>query len=332
VRENIGAIEIANYAKHEFLGPKVAEFLDHLLANKLPSQGRITLSPMLTPKGRLYGDLTVAKIAADRFMIFGSGAAQNMHRRWFEFHLPKDGVSYRNVSDDLQGFAIAGPNARQLLERLCLEDVSGAAFKFRDVRSMNVGNVPVLAVRVSFSGELGYELYCKHSYHIALLEALQTAGRDLQLRIYGGRALMSMRLEKNWGVWGLDYRPDFTAAEAGLDTFIAFDKPTEFIGKAAAVAERAAGPTRKLVTLIVEALDDADCAGDEPILHNDKCIGYVTSGGFGHTIGKSLAMGYVPAELAKNGIELTVEVLGRFCKAVVARSPLYDPTGSKMRA
>ena len=232
VREAVGAIEIANYAKHEFRGPKAWEFLDRILANKLPAEGRITLSPMLTPKGRLYGDLTIARLADDRFMIFGSGAAQNMHRRWFESHLPKDGVLYRNVSDNFHGFAIAGPKARQLLERLCLDDVSNQAFKFRDVRPMNVGTVPVLAVRVSFSGELGYELYCEHPYHIALLEALQDAGRDLQMRIYGGRALMSMRLEKNWGVWGLDYRPDFTAAESGLDAFIAFDKSVDFIGKA----------------------------------------------------------------------------------------------------
>ena len=330
-REAVGAIEIANYAKHEFIGPKAADFLDYLLANKLPTQGRITLSPMLTPKGRLYGDLTVARLEPDRFMIFGSGSAQNMHRRWFESHLPKDGVSYRNRSDDIQGFAIAGPKSRELLERLCLGDVSAKAFKFRDIRSMNVGNVPVLVVRVSFSGELGYEIYCEHSYHVALLEALQNAGRDLQLRQYGARALMSMRLEKSWGVWGLDYRPDFTAAEAGLDTFIAFDKPAEFIGKAATLAERASGPKRRLVTLTVEAVDDADCAGDEPILHDDKCVGYVTSGGYGHSVGKSLAMGYVPTELAQQGHELAVEVLGHFRKAVVTTIPLYDPTGLKLR-
>jgi dimethylglycine dehydrogenase len=286
---------------------------------------------MLTVHGRLYGDLTVAKLAADRFMIFGSGSAQNMHRRWFEAHLPEEGVSYRNRSDDLHGFAIAGPKARELLERICLEDVANEAFRFRDVRSMNVGNVPVLAVRVSFSGELGYELYCEHQHHIALLEALQNAGHDLGLRLYGARALMSMRLEKNWGVWGLDYRPDFTAAEAGLDAFIAFDKPAEFIGKAAAVAERASGPKRRLISLIVESADDVDCAGDEPILHGGECVGYVTSGGFGHSVGKSLAMGYVPDELATEGLELTVEVLGRFRKAVVATAPLYDPTGSKLR-
>ncbi len=331
VRSAVGLLEIANYAKHEVSGPGAEEFLDRMLANRLPKNGRLALTPMLTPKGKLYGDLTVARLGDDRFMLFGSSAAQNMHRRWFEMHLPQTGVAYRNLTDQLHGLAIAGPMSRELLSRVTREDVSGAALKFRDVRPLVVGNVPVLLARVSFSGELGFELYCAPHYQLRLFEALGEAGRDLGLKLYGGRALMSMRLEKNWGVWTMDYRPDFTAVESGLDAFVAFDKSADFIGKNAALAERNNGPARKLVALVV-ATKDVDCVADEPISHDGRCVGYVTSGGFGHTVGKSLAMGYVPTSLAADGTPLQVELLGSFYDAVVVAKPSYDPEGARMRA
>jgi dimethylglycine dehydrogenase len=254
-----------------------------------------------------------------------------MHRRWFEMHLPDRGVEYRNRTDALHGIAIAGPRSRELLSRLTFNDVSPAAFKFRDIRRMVVGEIPAMVARVSFSGELGYEIYCAPQYQLRLFEAIEEAGSDLGLRIYGGRALMSMRLEKNWGVWTLDYRPDFTAAESGLDAFVAFDKEMEFVGKRAALEERAAGPKKKLVTLVVNT-KDVDCVADEPIFHDGKCVGYVTSGGYGHWVKKSLAMGYVPAALAKDGTKLQVELLGDFYDAAVTGKPLYDPSGAHMRS
>jgi dimethylglycine dehydrogenase len=331
VREGVGFIEIANYAKHEVNGPGAEAFLDRLLANRLPKPGRIALTPMLTAKGKLYGDLTVARLDEEMFFLFGSSAAQNMHRRWFEMHLPQQGVSYRNRTDELHGIAIAGPKSRELLSRLTRDDVGGNAFRFRDIRKMVVGNVPALVARISFSGELGYEIYVAPHYQLALYEALEREGADLGLRIYGGRALMSMRLEKNWGVWTMDFRPDFTAAESGLDAFVAFDKPADFIGKAAALAERERGPAKKLVTLVVDTRD-VDCVADEPIFFDGECVGYVTSGGFGHTVGRSLAMGYVPAELASDGTALQLELLGDFYDARVTANPIYDPTGERMRA
>jgi dimethylglycine dehydrogenase len=330
VREAVGAIEIANYAKHEVAGPGAEAFLDRMLANRLPNEGRLSLTPMLTPKGKLYGDLTVARLEKDRFYLFGSSAAQEMHRRWFERYLPEKGVAYHNRTDDLQGIAIAGPRSRELLSRLTATDVSNAAFKFRDIRRMVVGLVPALVARVSFSGELGYEIYVAPQYQLRLFEALEEAGKDLGLRIYGGRALMSMRLEKNWGVWTLDYRPDFTAAESGLDAFVAFDKPAAFIGKEAALAERKRGPSKRLVTLVVET-KDVDCVADEPIFHDGNCVGYVTSGGYAHWVKKSMAMGYVPTALAKHGTRLEVELLGEFYPATVTTTPLHDPNGGKMR-
>jgi len=323
-------MEIANYAKHEIAGPGAAAFLDRMVANRLPANGRLLLTPMLTPKGRLYGDLTLGRLEEDRFFIFGSGAAQEMHRRWFERHLPESGVAYRNRTDSLHGLSIAGPRSRELLGRLTREDVSAEAFRFLDLRRMTVGGVPCIAARISFTGELGYELYCAPPYQLALFEAIEREGRDLGLRLFGGRALMSLRLEKNWGVWTLDYRPDFTAAESGLDAFIRFDKPTDFIGKEAARAEKERGPEKRLVTLVVDA-DGVDVNRDEPLFHNGACVGYVTSGGFAHYVKKSVALGYVPAALAKPDTSFEVEILGEMRPARIQPQPLYDANGGRMR-
>ncbi|HEX9771119.1 MAG TPA: FAD-dependent oxidoreductase [Kiloniellales bacterium] len=330
VREGVGAIEIANFAKHEISGPGAEAFLDRLAANRLPRQGRLALTPLLTPKGKLYGDLTVARLGDERFVVFGSGAAQEMHRRWFERHLPEGGVRYRNRSDELHGIQVAGPRSRELLARLTRDDVSAEAFRFLDIRRTVVGGVPALLARVSFTGELGYEIYCAPQYQLALYEAIEREGADLGLKWFGARALMSLRLEKNWGVWTLDFRPDFTAAESGLDAFIRFDKNTPFIGREAALAERERGPEKRLVTLVVEA-DEVDVNRDEPLFHDGDCVGYVTSGGYAHYTGHSVALGYVPSELVTDDAVFEVEILGERRPARIQPRPLYDPEGERMR-
>ena len=328
VREKVGAIEIANFAKHEFKGPGARVFLNHVLAGRMPKQGRVALTPMLTPKGKLYGDLTVACIGDEHYMLFGSGAAQEMHRRWFERHLPEAGVAYANVTDHWHGFALSGPNSRALLSRITREDVSNSALKFRDIRRTFVGGVPVILVRISFSGELGYEIYCEPQFQIALWEKIEQAGEGLGLKLYGARALMSLRLEKNWGVWTLDYRPDFTAAESGLDAYIDWNK--DFIGKTSAVSEREKGPAKKLVTLVID-IDGRDVVNDEAILKDGDCVGYVSSGGYAHHAGKSMAMGYVPTELAIDGMSVTVEVGGAMYPAHVVAQTLHDANGGRIR-
>ena len=329
VREHVGAIEIANFAKHEFRGAGAKAFLDKILAANLPPVGRLALTPMLTPQGRLYGDLSVARLSDDHFMLFGSGAAQSMHARWFEMHLAAtDDVHYRNASDEWHGIAIAGPSARELLSRITRFDVGNDSFKFRDVRRVEVGGVPTIIARVSFSGELGYEIYCAPPYQLQLFESIERAGADLQLQCYGARALMSLRLEKNWGVWTLDYRPDFTAVESGLDVFIG-DK-TGFIGEAKLRAQQQEGARKKLAAMTVQT-DDMDVVGDEAIFYNGECVGYVTSGGYAHYCRRSVAMGYVPAELVRAGEVFEIEMLGEMRGAEVIMEPLYDSGGARMR-
>ncbi len=328
VRNAVGGIEIANFAKHEFKGAGARKYLNRILAGYVPKPGRLTLTPMLTPKGKLYGDLTVACLAEDHFMLFGSGAVQEAHRRWFEKDLPDD-VTYQNVSDDWHGVAISGPKSRELLTRITRDDVSVDAFKFRDLRQTYVGGVPVILNRISFSGELGYEIYCRPHYLIKLAEAIEEAGDDLGYRWYGARALMSMRLEKAWGVWTLDFRPDFTAAQSGMDVFINWKK--DFVGKEAAEAESAIGPDKKLVTMAID-VDGIDVSNDEAILLGGAAVGYVSSGGYAHHVEKSMAMGYVAAEHAAAGTRVQVEILGQMYDAEIQGAPLYDANGSNMRA
>jgi dimethylglycine dehydrogenase len=328
VRESVGLVEIANFAKHSFVGPDARKFLDYVMAGNVPKPGRITLSPMLTRKGKLYGDLTIACLGEEEFMIFGSGAAQEMHRRWFESHLDGYDLRYRNESSQYHGIGLAGPRARELLSRLCREDVSNEALRFRDIRRSFVAGVPALLTRLSFSGELGYEIYVQPEYQLRLYEAILEAGADLGLQHYGARALMSMRLEKNWGVWTLDFRPDFTAAQSGLDAFINWDK--DFIGKQAASNERDTGPSIKLVTMTIDT-DDIDVSNDEAILKDGECVGYVTSGGYAHHVQQSMALGYVPSDLAHGGTTFEVEINGEMYAARIVDEALYDPSGDRMR-
>ena len=328
VREAVGMTEIANFDKHAIVGPDARKFLDYVMAGKLPTPGRITLCPMLTHKGKLYGDLTIACYGEDDFMIFGSGAAQEMHRRWFEFHLRGIEVSYTNESRRYHGIGLSGPNARELLSRITRDDVSSTGLRFRDTRRTFVGSVPAILTRLSFSGELGYEIYVEPEYQLKLYQSIVAAGEGLGLEHYGLRALMSMRLEKNWGAWTLDFRPDFTAAQSGLDAFIDWDK--DFIGKPAALAERESAATIRLVTMTIDT-DDIDVCNDEAILKDGECVGYVTSGGYAHHVGQSMALGYVPAALAADGTALEVEINGEMYPAKVVAKPLYDPSGARMR-
>lgn len=330
VRKAVGAAEIANFAKHLVTGPDARSFLDSVLAGFMPPAGRIALTPLLTPKGRLYGDLTVACLDEERYMLFGSGAFQIAHRRYFE-NLLQDGsldVRYQNLSSRYHGIALSGPNSRALLAQICLEDVGPKHLKFRDVRETRVGGVPAILVRISFSGELGYEIYVEPEYQLKLFEEIEAAGAAAGLRWHGARALMSLRLEKGWGAWGLDYRPDFTAAESGLDALINWNK--DFIGKEAALHERQTGPEKKMVILSIDT--DIDVSNDEAICKDGECVGYVTSGGYAHSLKCSMAVGYVPSRLAVDGESLEVEINGQMAPARVHAKALHDPQGELLKS
>ena len=332
VRGAVGMTETAIFAKYEVTGPGAEGWLSHLLANRMPREGRLVLTPMLNPAGKIIGDFTVAKAGPERFFIFGSGPAENYHLRWFEQHLPEQGVTLQARSRDLVGFIVAGPNSRALLARLTDSDVSNAAFPFMDFRRMDLGITPAWVGRINFTGDLGYELWVAPDGLRRLYDDLLDAGADLGLRQFGLRAILSLRLEKSYGTWAREYRPIYTAAEAGLDRFVDLKK-NAFIGRDAVLKEKEAGPKLRLVTFVVDAAD-ADVVGDEPVWHGGKVVGWVTSGGYAHWADCSVAMGYVPAELAQGagglGGGFEIEILGDRRKARLQHEPLFDPKRERM--
>lgn len=330
VRSRVGLIEIANYAKYEVTGAGAEAFLARLLAGRMPSPGRIALNPMLNERGKVIGDFTLARLGPERFLIFGSGVAEEYHLRWFERHLPSTGVSLRSRRSDLVGLAIAGPNSRALLGRVLDGDVSNTAFPFLSIRDAEVGMIPAIVGRISFTGELGYEIWVEPDYERALYDLLSEAGAELGLTLFGARALLSLRLEKSFGSWARDFRPVYGPYETGLGRFVALDKG-DFVGREAALAERTQGPSRRLVAFTVDD-SGVDAIGDEPIWHEEKVVGWVTSGGYGHIVGKSIALGYVPAVLAEARSGFEIEILGDRRPAVLAPVALYDPAGARMRS
>jgi len=250
--------------------------------------------------------------------------------RWFWASDPPPDAFVRSAASTLTGVSIAGPRSRQLLERLVRLDLSPAAFKLFDVRETAVGFAPAMLARSGFTGELGYEVWTTPDYFASLYDDLWDAGRALGLVHFGGRALSSLRLEKAYGSFNKDFRPDYTAGETGLHRFVDFGKP-DFVGRAAALAERASGPKRRFVVMEVEALD-ADVIGYESILKDGAAVGYVTSGAYGHCVGKSLAAGYVPDGLARDGERFEIDILGALRPATVRAAPLYDPQGLRLRS
>jgi dimethylglycine dehydrogenase len=367
-RTRVGVSEIANFAKYEVTGPGAEGWLDRLLANAPPGTGRMALSPMLDPAGKIVGDFTVAKAAEGRFLVWGSSAAQIHHMRWFEARLPRDGsVRLERLGQRLMGLALAGPRSRAVLSALADADVSAEAFRFLDHRAMDVAGCPALVNRISYAGDLGYEVWVEPAYLRTLYLAVKEAGRAEGIVDFGMRALLSMRLEKNFPTWFAELRPVYGPFEAGLERFVRLSKP-EFVGREAAVREAEQGPRLRRVSLVVDA-EDADVMGDEPIWARSdldfavppahsfgaprfgasgaalprpegrrdgdwRVVGWVTSGGYGHHVRLSLAQGYVPAALAAReeaGL-FEVEILGRRRPARIALEPPFDPTGARMRA
>jgi dimethylglycine dehydrogenase len=338
VRERVGLTEISNYAKYRVTGPGGEAWLSSLLTAKMPAPGRITLTAMLNDAGRIVGEFTVARPTdADEWFLFGSLAAETHHSRWFRHHLPGDGsVAFEVLGLSLVGLSVAGPHARDTLMKITEEDLSTPAFRFMDFRRVDLGMIPALVGRISYSGELGYELWVAPEYQRALHDRLMAAGTEHGIRPFGFRALMSLRLEKSYGTWFREYRPIYTPLEGGIGRYIKLDH--EFIGRAAHEAEVAAGgPKRRLVMLVVdpEPDDPADVIGDEPIWHDGQVIGWVTSGGYGHAVGASLALGYVPTELSTpdgpGGRGFEIEIIGRRRPARLQPEPMHDPQGLRMR-
>ncbi|MEM7643896.1 MAG: FAD-dependent oxidoreductase [Pseudomonadota bacterium] len=334
-REAVGIMETSGFSKFWIRSPGARAVLDRVFACKIPAPGRMALAPMLKEDGKLHGDLTISCLlehGQEAFFLAGSGMAEVFYTRWFEQHMPTDGsVQLETVGLGLTGLSVAGPKSRQLMETVTGQDMSNAAMRFMSVRQMDVGLVPALVGRVSFTGDLGYEIWIKPEYQRSIFDLLMQAGAPLGLKPFGLRALNAMRLEKNYGGWAREFRPIYGPLEAGLDRFVAYSKDADFIGKEAAIAERDHGGTLRLKAFTVET-EDADVIGDEPIWLGDQMVGWVTSGGFAHNAGKSMALGYIPRDHAATEGPWSIELLGTRLPAHLQHAPLFDANGARQRS
>ena len=333
VRKRVGLVDISGFSRFEVSGSGAREWLDRIMASRLPAPGRAKLAPMLAPNGRLKGDLTVFNWGDGTWWIMGSYYLRQWHMRWFSdwiATLEAGDVSVRDISDATVGFALSGPRSRDVLAKLTHQDISNEALPFMGCATLDVGLVRARVGRLSVAGELGYEINVSAAEHIVLRQMLLEAGRDLGLREYGFYAMNSLRLEKSFGIWSCEFTQGYTPGMTGMDRWIAWNKG-EFTGREAALAEREKNTApHKLVTLEVDALD-ADASGYEPVWKDGRRVGFITSGGYGHHAGKSLAMALIDVEHAQTGEELHTHVVGVERGARIIASSPYDPSGAAMR-
>ncbi|WP_299294667.1 FAD-dependent oxidoreductase [uncultured Tateyamaria sp.] len=327
VRTGVGINEVHNFGKYSITGPRARAWIDRIMAGRVPKPGRISLTPMLNTQGRLIGDFTLSCLSETEFQMTASYGAQAVHMRHFDQH-EEDGVTIKNISDKRNGFQLAGPRARDVLQACTRADVSDMAFL--DVRTITVGMTECIVQRVSYTGDLGFEVYCDPMAQRQLWQTLWQAGQAHGMTLFGMRAMMSLRLEKFFGSWLSEYSPDYTAAETGLDRFIDWKKPQAFVGRAAAEAERASGPARHLCAFVVDA-EDADVQGYEPIWVDGAVVGFCTSGGYAHHSETSVALGFLPSGMAKTTSHVEIEILGQMRPARRLDTPLFDADGARMR-
>ena len=331
IRASLGVVDTSNFAKYEITGAGALAWLDRLVANHVPREdGRTCLAPLLSPRGGVAGDFTIARLSKERLLMIGSGIAEGYHRRIFDRHLPCDGVEFHSVTDRLAGFNIAGPNARELLNRLTGLSLDNRALPFMGNRAATIAGFDVVLIRVSFTGDLGYEIYTEEANQLALYQAIFEHGADFGIVPVGSRALGCMRIEKGYGSWGREYSPEWSPLESGLARLVKTDKP-EFLGREAWLARKDEPPKQMLCSFAIDT-DDADAWGGETIYKNGRYAGRVTSGAYGFSVERSVALGYVNAALLDDDDRYEIAVLGKPHKARLLKEPLFDPKGARLRS
>ena len=331
VRDRVSMMETSGFAKYVIQGEDAELWLDQVLACRIPKHGRMCLAPMLNEKGKLVGDFTLTRMDDEDFLLIGSGVAEEYHLRWFSEYLdPELDVHVIPQSSTMLGLAVAGPKSRELMQKVSPYDFSNDYFRFMEMKQVSVGLVECLVGRVSYTGDLGYEIWMEAENQRSVFQTLMQEGESLGIGLFGLRALNSLRLEKNFGSWAREFRPIYGPMEAGLNPFVAYDKEADFIGKEIARKEKEEGGNLRLRTFVVDA-KDADVIGDEPIWHEGEVKGWVTSGGFAHGSGVSMAMGYVPREIADQTSGWEIEILNERCSCKLQPKPLFDPEAKIMR-
>ena len=330
LRDAAGIIDISNFAKYFVTGPGASDWLNAVFANNMPKAvGRSCLTPLIGVKGGIVGDFTVTKLAEDEFMFIGGGMSERYHSRFFKQVPLPAGTIFERRTDTMCGFNVAGPKSRYLLSRLTNADLSTKAFPFMRSQRIVVSGIDVIALRVSFTGDLGWELHCAEADQLRLYEALLEAGKAVGAGPVGSRALMSLRVEKGYGSWSREYSPEYWPQEVALDRLIKLEK--NFLNKDSYLKVKDNAPREVLSLIHVQDVDTADATGGEPIFLPDGTpVGRVTSGTYGYSVGMSLALGYLTDVTAGDAVD--VMILGKPHRGVVLAEPPFDPKGDKLRA
>jgi glycine cleavage system T protein len=331
-RDAAGLFDETSFAKIEVAGPGAARFLESLCANRVAGPvGGVVYTQMLNRRGGIEADVTVSRAAADQFWIVTGTAFGTHNMAWLRSHLPEaGGVQLNDITSRYACFALWGPRARDILQALSPADLSNSAFPYLTRQSISVANTPVEALRVTYVGELGWELYCPTEYGLSLWEALWAAGRPHGLVPGGYRAIESLRLEKGYRAWGVDITSDTNPLEAGLGFAVRMEKAGGFLGRDALVEARLRGMARRLCCLTL-ADPRAVALGNEPVRIGGDVVGRVTSGGYGYTVERSIAYAYVPESQSAPGTPVEVDIFGRWVEGELMREPLYDAGGSRVR-
>ncbi|MCH2094669.1 MAG: FAD-dependent oxidoreductase [Rhodobacteraceae bacterium] len=332
LRDRAGIIDISNFAKYRVKGPGAEAWLNAVFANTMPkSVGRSCLTPLIGVRGGIAGDATVTRIATQEFWVVSSGMAERYHSRFFDMVPLPNGTTFETMTETICGFNVAGPQSRALLQRLTNSSLETQDFPFMRSKMIDIAGVEVLALRVSFTGDLGWELHCRTEDQSHLYTALLNAGTAFEAGPVGSRALMSLRLEKGYGSWSREYSPEYWPQEVGLDRLCKLDK--EFLHREAAAAVLQAKPRERMVLLHINEEDvthsNADATGGEPIFKNGQGVGRVTSGAYGYSVGMSLALGFVKDATPGDAVE--VMILGTPHRATILEHPPFDPKGQRLR-
>jgi glycine cleavage system T protein len=330
-RDSACLFDESSFAKLEVVGPRACQFLQRVCANDVDRPvGKVVYTQLLNRRGGIECDVTVTRLAADRFRIISGTAFGNHDLEWIRKQVgDEEGVDLRDVTGAYGCLGVWGPRAREIIKSLTSADLSNDGFPYMSAREIVVADAPCMALRVTYVGELGWELHSGSEFAASLWDALLEAGRPHGLVPAGYRAIDSLRLEKGYRAWGADITPEDTPLEAGLGFAVAWGK--DFLGRAALERQRDDGVERRLRCLTL-ADPRAMCLGNEPVFHDDGVVARVTSGGIGYSLGTSIAFAYLPADAADAGTELSVEVFGERVEGTVADDPLYDPKGERIRS
>jgi len=331
-RENVVLIDQSSFNKFEIEGPKALEFLNWLAANNIDKPvGSVTYTQLCNTRGTIEADITIARVAEDRFLLV-TGTAFGLHdSQWIKRHMPTDGgVSFRDVTSTLAVINVIGPHSRELLEKVTPGDISNQNFRYGKCKEITVGDAPVKALRVTFVGELGYELYIPTEFACHVYETLWDAGQDLGVTNAGYRAINSLHFEKGYCLWGSELTPEYTPYDAGLGFCVSLHKG-DFIGRDALAKVKEQGPQWKLCTFTLDAQKPVMLRGSEPIIYDRNVIRVTTSAGFGHTVQKNICYGYIPAEQADARDGFEIESYKKIYTAILEpRRSLYDPERKKI--